>query len=319
MSSPDPQARAVVEESGVLCPPAIVVHGGAGLFASATSERVAELAAGVSAALESGWEVLEKGGRALDAVTAAVASFEASGLFNAGTGAVITSTGDVETDAAVMDGENGAFGAVCAASWPESPVAAARAVAALGGPANGPILLAGAGADRFCEQAGLAPRSRSSPSRRRAPLESSPGTVGAVALDSAGHLAAATSTGGRLGKLPGRVGDSPIAGAGTWADDASVAISATGEGESFILAGFAHRTVWNLASGASLPVALEEALSAVRSRSGQGGAIAIAPDGSFAVVFDTPAMARGWRDVRGPTVPALRHAEGARTPASDLE
>ena len=117
----------------------------------------------------------------------------------------------------------------------------ARAVMALGGPAQGPILLAGAGADRFCENTGLAQRVPSSLCGEGVEPISRSGTVGAVAVDQDGHLAAATSTGGRLGKLPGRVGDSPIAGAGTWADDRTVAVSATGEGESFLVAGFAHR------------------------------------------------------------------------------
>jgi len=132
------------------------------------------------------------------------------------------------------------------------------------------------------------------------------GTVGAVALDRDGHLAAATSTGGRLGKTPGRVGDSPILGAGTWADDRTVAVSATGEGESFLVAGFAHRVDWAVAGGAPLETALGEALAAVRARGGHGGAIVLAPDGRFAVGFDTFAMARGWRDATASTLRPIR-------------
>ena len=181
---------------------------------------------------------------------------EASGSFNCGRGAVATSQGTVETDAAVMDGMSGRFGAICAASWPESPVRAARAVLALGGPAEGPVLLAGTGADRFCESAGLAPRVPSSLCGEGVMPISRRGTVGAVAVDRDGHLATATSTGGRLGKLPGRVGDSPIPGAGTWADDRSLALSATGEGESFLVAGFAHRVDWCVTQGAPLGQAL---------------------------------------------------------------
>ena len=131
-----------------------------------------------------------------------------------GRGAVATSEGGVETDAAVMDGATGAVGAICAATWPDSPVQAARAVVGLGGPADGPVLLAGPGADRFCEEAGLAQRDPATLTGEGVAPVSRAGTVGAVALDQAGHLAAATSTGGRLGKLPGRVGDSPIVGSG---------------------------------------------------------------------------------------------------------
>jgi len=231
---------------------------------------------------------------------------EASGIFNSGRGAVATARGTVETDAAVMDGATGSFGAICAATWPESPVRAARAVMALGGPRDGPVLLAGAGADRFSQAAGLARMDPASLCGEGVRAISRGGTVGAVALDLDGHLAAATSTGGRLGKLPGRVGDSPIAGAGTWADDRTVAVSATGEGESFLVAGFAHRVDWCVTQGAPLEVALGDALASVGARAGHGGAVVLARDGSFAVAFDTSAMARAWRGKEGPKVPPLR-------------
>ena len=289
-------------ESGELGVPAIVVHGGAGEFLRSSSE-LSRLDDGLCDALTTGWEVLAAGGRALEAALEAVACMEASGIFNCGRGAVATSQGTVETDAAVMDGLSGSFGAICAATWPDSPVRAARAVMALGGPAQGPVLLAGAGADRFCESAGLAPRDPSSLCGEGVVPISRGGTVGAVAVDRDGHLAAATSTGGRLGKLPGRVGDSPVAGAGTWADDHSVAVSATGEGESFLLVGFAHRVDWCVRKGAPLPGSLEDALSAVRARGGHGGAIVLAGDGAFVVGFDTGAMARAWR---GPACSAVR-------------
>ena len=163
------------------------------------------------------------------------------------------------------------------------------------------MLLAGAGADRLAKAAGLTSMTTSGRAvgrtRGRGELagESTPGTVGAVALDSNGHLAAATSTGGIAGKPPGRVGDSAIVGAGTWADDATVAISATGVGEAFILAGFAHRVDWNVRSGVDLGDALAQALNAVSHHNGSGGAIALTPSGRFAAIFGTRAMARGWR------------------------
>ena len=297
-------------ESGVLLTPAVVIHGGAGTFGRvASADDLARLEEDLSAALEDAWALLDKGGSALDAVVTAVAALEASGRFNAGRGAVASSDGGVETDAAVMDGATGAVGAICAATWPDSPVQAARAVAGLGGPADGPVLLAGPGADRFCEEAGLAQRDPATLTGEGVAPVSRAGTVGAVALDQAGHLAAATSTGGRLGKVPGRVGDSPIVGAGTWADDRSVAVSATGEGESFLVAGFAHRVEWSFVGGAPLEKALLDALGAVRTLGGQGGGIVLTRDGRFAVAFDTPAMARGWRDASGCTVPPLSRGD----------
>jgi isoaspartyl peptidase/L-asparaginase-like protein (Ntn-hydrolase superfamily) len=298
---------AVKLESGSLGLPAVVVHGGAGEFGPQSSERrLGRLAEGLSAALGSAWELLVAGAPAIDAAVAAVAWLESSGDFNAGRGAVATSEGTVETDAAVMEGRSGLAGAICAASWPESPVRAAREVMRLGGPARGPVLLAGRGADQFCENAGLARRDTTRLTGEGVTPISPSGTVGAVTLDREGHLAAATSTGGRLGKMPGRVGDSPIFGAGTWADDGTVAVSATGEGESFLVSGFAHRVEWAVAGGASLETALGEALAAVRARGGQGGAIVLKRDGRFAVGFDTYAMARGWRDATASRLRPIR-------------
>jgi len=291
------------EEHGLLHTPAVMVHGGAGEFRTVTSTAdVALLEAEMSAALDAAWEVLCAGGAALDASVAAVASLEASGRFNAGRGAVATSAGTVETDAAVMDGATGTVGAICAATWPESPVRAARAVAELNGPTKGPILLAGPGADRFCAAAGLPRRDPALLTGEGLAPMSDGGTVGAVTLDQAGHVAAATSTGGRLGKLPGRVGDSPVVGAGTWANDAGIAVSGTGEGESFLVAGFAHLVEWGFALGRPLEGALFDALASVRARGGHGGAIVLAPDGRYAAAFNTVAMARGWRDRSGSTV-----------------
>jgi isoaspartyl peptidase/L-asparaginase-like protein (Ntn-hydrolase superfamily) len=282
--------------SGVLGVPAVVVHGGAGNLVSKASP--AHLARGqevLSAALDAAWEVLTQGGPALEAVVATVACLEASGRFNAGRGAVATSLGTVETDAAVMEGTHGKVGAICCATWPDSPVRAARAVMGLDGPTRGPVLLAGPGADRFCESAGLPRRDPTLLTGTGVIPISRQGTVGAVALDRDGHLAAATSTGGLLGKLPGRVGDSPIVGAGTWADDRSVAVSATGDGEAFLVAGFAHELDRRFVSGGDLAVALREALKTVGERGGHGGAIALGAHGRFAVGFDTAVMARAWR------------------------
>lgn len=196
---------------------------------------------------------------------------------------------------------------------PESPATGTGTSGAAPGPGTPgrrrgkwrPLLLAGAGADRLAEVTGLPRLAPPTPASAGAagPYErSSPGTVGAVALDGAGHLAAATSTGGLEGQPPGRVGDSAIVGAGTWADDRTVAVSATGVGEAFILAGFAHYVDWSLQSGLGLDDALAAALHEVSFNNGSGGAIALTPSGRFATIFGTAAMARGWKSAGGVVV-----------------
>lgn len=286
--------------------PAMVVHGGAGSFARPEAGGHGREIACLRAALDAGWAVLAGGGRALEAVVEAVATLEDDGAFNAGRGSVATTEGTVENDAAVMDGAGVTAGAVCAARWPASPVRAARALAAAGDA----VMLAGAGADRFAAGAGLARREgagggaqpAASPPTGGADLPAHLGTVGAVAVDVGAHLAAATSTGGRPGQRPGRVGDTPIIGAGTWARDDTAAVSATGTGEAFVLAGFGHRVDWELRAGAALDEAASAALASVESWGGYGGAILIDAAGDAVVIFDTPAMARGWRHSGGQMV-----------------
>jgi len=308
-------------EGGALVGPALMVHGGAGTFARLRDEATrAHLQNAIGLALDAGWAFLVRGEDALPAAVEAVACLEDSGLFNAGRGSTPTSEGKIEMDAGVMDGVTGTAGAICAGTWPANPVRAALAVARLSitdastpalppvaadvpgaGQGRGswqPLLLAGVGADRLAEAAGLARMTSPGSPAATAPGThdgTAPGTVGAVALDQAGHLAAATSTGGRAGQPPGRVGDSCIIGAGTWADDSTIAISGTGTGEAFILAGFAHRVDWAMRSGQGIECALRAAMNAVSARNGNGGAIALAPSGRFAAIFGTPAMARGWR------------------------
>jgi len=294
-------------QSARLGRPAIAVHGGAGTF-KVLAERGEEARVGLEralgAALEAGWLVLSAGGPAVLAAVESVASMEDSGHFNAGRGSVPTTAGTLETDACVMDGATRRAGAVCAATWPANPVRAALAVARLAGdPA--PVLLAGAGADELAKNEGLAPMpARPSASAPAGSVPGAPagpagsGTVGAVAVDAAGHLAAATSTGGIAGQRAGRVGDSPIVGAGTWADDLTVAVSATGTGEAFLLAGFAHRVDWAVREGSGLEDAVAGALQKVFSFGGTGGAIALSGAGDLLVAFSTPAMARGWRASR---------------------
>ena len=315
-----PTSPRPVQEGGDLAGPALLVHGGAGTFERLAAEGArARLEAALRDALSAGWEVLEKRGTALLATVEAVASLEDSGLFNAGRGSSPTTGGRTETDASIMDGATGAAGAVCAATWPANPVRAALAVAnlAAGDPAPDgagwqPLLLAADGADELARSAGLAAMpspGTTGPHQPGGTREGGPtrelhshGTVGAVAVDGTGHVAAATSTGGRPDQRPGRVGDSPIIGAGTWADDTTAAISATGAGEAFILAGFAHRVDWAMRSGLELDGAVAGALAAVNSYKGFGGAIAVTASGRFTAIFNTPAMARGWRGADGMVV-----------------
>jgi isoaspartyl peptidase/L-asparaginase-like protein (Ntn-hydrolase superfamily) len=239
--------------------------------------------------------VLEAGGPALQAVIDAVVVMEDSGLFNAGRGGSRTITGELELDAAVMDGRSGSAGAVCATTWPRNPVRVALAVSESGSLPDGPVLLAGAGADLFAQNRGFP--QMDAVGRHDRVLGSSAGTVGAVAVDSERHLAAATSTGGREGQLRGRVGDSPIIGAGTWADDATAAVSATGEGEAFLVAGFAHLLDWHIRNGSSLDDAVSRSMAEVTRRGGEGGSIAITGSGELLCAFGTRAMARAWKDV----------------------
>jgi beta-aspartyl-peptidase (threonine type) len=255
--------------------------------------------------------VLRDGGPALDAVVAAVVVLEDDEQFNAGRGAALTAAGGVEHDAAVADGATGRAGAVACVSGIRNPVRAARAVLE-----HTPhVLLSGAGAEEFARREGLpfmplswfvTPHRQQQLARLRgggyAQHEMSGGTVGAVAVDLSGHLAAATSTGGVTGQLPGRVGDTPLIGAGTWADDRSCAVSATGHGEAFMLSAFAHEVdaLVRLA-GVDLSRACQRALHEVTTRAGTGGCIALGPDGTLAMPFTSTSMPRGVVDASGVT------------------
>lgn len=272
--------------------------------ASARDVREHELAV----ALKAGWDVLSSGGRALDAVEQAVASMERSGCFNAGRGADPDASGAVTLDAAIMDGATRAAGAVGDVAKLASAIAAARLVM----DRTQHVLLVGPAADAFALAAGAAPAPPGyfSHAGHGASHETAPGTVGAVALDLAGHLAAATSTGGLSGKLPGRVGDSAIVGGGTWAD-ASCAVSATGRGEFFVRTAFAHQVACGVLHLA-LPLAeavrraLADVVALAGSGAAAGGCIAIARDGEIAMPFSTATMYRGVIDADGtPRVASL--------------
>ncbi|MGH3940666.1 MAG: isoaspartyl peptidase/L-asparaginase family protein [Pseudonocardiaceae bacterium] len=291
--------------------PVLAVHGGAGRIVPEefSAQRAAAARLGLGQSLTAGMAVLRDGGSALDAVITAVAVLEDDEQFNAGRGAVLTSAGGVEHDAAVADGATRRAGAVTCVSGIRNPVLAARAVLER----TRHVLMSGPGAHALARREHLAfmPADWFVTVRRQEQLAglllSSPaesefmgGTVGAVALDDEGHLAAATSTGGRTGQLPGRIGDSPLVGAGTWADDRSCAVSATGDGEALMLSVFAHEidALVRLA-GLGLGAACQRALYEVQARTGTGGCIAVGPDGTVAMPFTSAGMFRGAMDATG--------------------
>lgn len=288
---------------------AIVVHGGAGAVPR-DSEHVERLRAGAAAALDAGHAVLAGGGAALDAVEAAVIVLEDDPEFNAGRGAALTEYGRVELDASVMEGAARAAGAVAAVRGVRNPVRAARAVLAEGRH----VLLAGTPAIDFAATSGLdfepetwfVTETQRRALNRKLTSAAARGTVGAVARDVDGHLAAATSTGGVAGQRLGRVGDSPLVGAGTWADDDTVAVSCTGHGESIIRAALAHEVDALLRHrGLDLHAACEEAIAGLARYGGDGGLIAVSARGEVAATFSSPAMTRGWRVGDGPAITSV--------------
>jgi L-asparaginase / beta-aspartyl-peptidase len=272
----------------------IAVHGGAGAPRPGDEDRREAREAALADSLRAGLGVLSAGGTALAAVVAAVEVLEDAEDFNAGRGSVLTAAGTVEMDAAVAGGAGRRAGAVAGVTGVRHPVAAARAVLDDGRH----VLLAGPAATEFARRAGLAFERPEwfITERRRWEAEARGGsTVGAVALDGDGHLAAATSTGGRAGQLPGRVGDSPVIGAGTGADDDTCAVSGTGDGEAFLRASFAHEVDAQLRlAGCALDEACRRALARVEALGGAGGCVALDRDGRAAMPHTTPVMHRGW-------------------------
>jgi L-asparaginase / beta-aspartyl-peptidase len=273
--------------------PVLALHGGAGLSGKTP---LGPYRAGLLRALRAGWDVLDAGGTSLDAVSAAVVALEDDPLFNAGRGAVYNAERKHELDASIMDGASRRAGAVAAVSRIRNPVLAARAVME-----HSPhVMLAGKGAERFARQHKLnfeQPAYFHTASRLaalRKNLEGHHGTVGAVARDARGNLAAATSTGGFTGKLAGRVGDSPIIGAGTWADNATCAVSGTGHGELFMRTALAHDVAARVRyRGESLARAAAGALAAIARLGGDGGLVAVDRRGNIAMPFNSEAMLRG--------------------------
>jgi L-asparaginase / beta-aspartyl-peptidase len=324
---------------------AIVVHGGAGVIERAKLGPQGDAAyrAGLRAALQAGTNVLNQGGSSVDAVESAIKVLEDDPLFNAGRGAVFTSEGKNEMDAAIMDGASLKAGSVAGVTRTRHPISLARTVME-----KSPyVMMIGPGADQFGAGNGLEqappsffftesrwqslvkqltkegkpipPRPAGVPPQGKvvpvAQLEETAdthlyGTVGVVALDRQGNIAAGTSTGGLQGKLPGRVGDSPIIGAGTYASNQSCAVSATGAGEFFIRLGVA-REICNLVyfKGLGLQQAADEVIhKELAALHGDGGVIAVSPDGQVAWSFNTPGMFRA-RQVEGGEIDVAVYAD----------
>jgi L-asparaginase / beta-aspartyl-peptidase len=292
---------------------AIAIHGGAGAMprGALSTEREEHYRAGLAAALDAGFAILERDGSSLDAVAAAVRILEDDPLFNAGRGAALTRDGAAELDAAIMDGRQLRAGAVASVRHIRNPIELARRVMEK----SRHVLLVGAGAEEFAleEQFTLVPNHYFRTAERIAQLEAeqrgqrvseivpaSRGTVGAVALDREGNLAAATSTGGMTNKRPGRVGDSPIIGAGTYARNDVCAVSATGHGEYFIRAVAAHHVCMAVQfRGLTLVQAVREVLGMLGAMGGDGGLIAVGADGTLVLEFSSDGMFRGARDSAG--------------------
>ena len=277
-------------------PIAIAVHGGAGVMRGMTLARQEMYRKALESALDAGHQILAGGGASLDAVTAAVVALEDDPLFNAGRGAVYNAAGKHELDASIMEGATLRAGAVAAVSRIRNPVLAARAVMEK----SPHVLLVGRGAEQFARQHGL-PLARNAyfnTQERRAALRKGlrrhHGTVGAVALDRRGDLAAATSTGGYTGKLPGRVGDTPLIGAGTYADNSSCAVSGTGWGEAFMRIALAHEVSARMRHrDEGIVQASKAALKSLVRIRGDGGLIALDRRGNIAMPFNNEGMLRG--------------------------
>lgn len=299
----------------------LVIHGGAGtiLREDMTPEKEKDYRAALGTALQTGYAILKKGGSSVDAVEATLRVLEDSPLFNAGKGAVFNAEGKIEMDASIMDGKTLNAGAVAAVTTIKNPISAARAVMEK----SGHVLLIGPGAEQFAAEQGIeivdpsyfktefryqqllkekqkmqmqpqpAPQPQTMPQSQT--QEKHFGTVGAVAVDLNGNLAAGTSTGGTTNKRFGRVGDSPIIGAGTYANNRTCAVSATGAGEYFLRVVAAHEISSLMQyKGLSVGQAADQVvMKEIGGMGGSGGVIALDRNGEYAFVFNTPGMYRG--------------------------
>jgi L-asparaginase / beta-aspartyl-peptidase len=302
----------LAQESETKAPVTIVIHGGAGALAPGryTPEEEAEFKAKLSEALNAGYGVLEQGGAALDAVEAAIVVMEDAPMFNAGKGAVFTIDGKNELDVSIMDGKTLNAGAAAGVTNVKNPIKLARAVMEK----SEHVMLSREGAEEFAKEQGLeivkpeyfrtkhrweayqrALEAQKNDKDASLPHEFKFGTVGAIALDAEGNLAAGTSTGGMMMKRYGRIGDAPIIGAGTFADNRSCAVSSTGWGEFFIRLTIAREICAQVEyAGKTVEEAANDVIHhRLQDAGGDGGVIVLGPDGSYALTFNSKGMFRG--------------------------
>jgi len=289
----------IISTSLLAEPPAIVIHGGAGWFSDMSSEEIRDLKKGLKMAADKGFGILEDGGSSVDAVEAAIIILEDNPLFNAGRGSVYTSEEKQEMDASIMTGRDNEAGAVSSVTNVKNPITLARYVMEQ----TPHVMFTSSGAEKLAKDNNIEQVDKSyfaNPDRLKSlkkAQENKKGTVGVVAIDTNGVITAGTSTGGMTNKAPGRVGDSPIIGAGTWVENNSCGVSATGHGEYFIRFSVAKEICVKVRyQNKSIQQASTEVMSKLKEIGADGGVIVMDSKGNYAFAFNTPAMARAYKD-----------------------
>ena len=279
--------------------PAIVIHGGAGWFSNMSPDEIKDLKKGLKMAADKGFDILENGGSSVDAVEAAIIILEDNPLFNAGRGSVYTSEERQEMDASIMTGKDNEAGAVSSVTNVKNPISLARHVME----ETPHVMFTSSGAEKLARDNNIEQVEQSyfaNPDRLRSlkkAQENKKGTVGVVAIDKNRVITAGTSTGGMTNKAPGRVGDSPIIGAGTWVENNSCGVSATGHGEYFIRFSVAKEIcVKARYQNKSIQQASTEVMNQLKEIGADGGVIVMDNKGNYAFAFNTPAMARAYKD-----------------------
>ena len=279
--------------------PAIVIHGGAGWFSNMSPDEIKDLKKGLKMAADKGFDILENGGSSVDAVEAAIIILEDNPLFNAGRGSVYTSEERQEMDASIMTGKDNEAGAVSSVTNVKNPISLARHVME----ETPHVMFTSSGAEKLARDNNIEQVEQSyfaNPDRLKSlkkAQENKKGTVGVVAIDKNRVITAGTSTGGMSNKAPGRVGDSPIIGAGTWVENNSCGVSATGHGEYFIRFSVAKEIcVKARYQNKSIQQASTEVMNQLKEIGADGGVIVMDNKGNYAFAFNTPAMARAYKD-----------------------
>ena len=289
----------IISTSLLAEPPAIVIHGGAGWFSDMSSEEIRDLKKGLKMAADKGFGILEDGGSSVDAVEAAIIILEDNPLFNAGRGSVYTSEEKQEMDASIMTGRDNEAGAVSSVTNVKNPITLARYVMEQ----TPHVMFTSSGAEKLAKDNNIEQVDKSyfaNPDRLKSlkkAQENKKGTVGVVAIDTNGVITAGTSTGGMTNKAPGRVGDSPIIGAGTWVENNSCGVSATGHGEYFIRFSVAKEICVKVRyQNKSIQQASTEVMNQLKEIGADGGVIVMDSKGNYSFAFNTPAMARAYKD-----------------------